>query len=76
MSHPYNLCELRIYKAAESRRNGVVGRTGRKMPIIPSANDTLPMIAKRYLIIMYLRREGTKNIQQRETMTTAAYIFL
>ena len=52
MSHSYNLCELRIYKAAESRRNGVVGRTGREMPIMPNASETLPRIANRNLLVL------------------------
>ena len=50
MSQSYSLCELRIYRAAESRRNGVVGSTGRKTPIMPNASDTLPKIARRIFI--------------------------
>ena len=51
MSQPYNLWELRKYSRADSRRKGVVGSTGKKMPNTPSASDTLPSITKRYFII-------------------------
>ena len=76
MSQSYSLCELRMYIAAASNRNGVVGSTGRKTPIMPNTSDTLPKNAKRNFIVFIFRREGTKNILQRETMATAADIFL
>ena len=60
ISQPYNRCELRIYSAAESSRNGVVGSTGRKTPIMPSRSDTLPKNAKRYFIILSVARRYKK----------------
>ena len=42
MSQSYSRCEPRIYIAADNRRNGVVGNTGRKMPSIPNASDKEP----------------------------------
>ena len=50
MSQSYSRCEPRIYIAADNRRNGVVGNTGRKMPSIPKANDILPKTIYRNFI--------------------------
>ena len=65
-----------MYIAAASSRNGVVGNTGRKTPIMPNTSDTLPKNAKRNFIVFNYRREGTKNILQVETLATSADIFL
>lgn len=40
--------ELLKNNVAESNRNGVVGRIGRKMPIIPRANDMNPKERQTY----------------------------
>ena len=40
--------QIGIVNVAESSRNGVVGRTGRKMPIIPRANDMNPKERQTY----------------------------
>ena len=50
MSQSYSLCEPRTYIAADKRRNGVVGNTGRKMPNIPNASDRLPKTVYRIFI--------------------------
>ncbi len=75
MSQSYNLCELRIYIAAESNRNGVVGSTGRKMPITPNTSDTLPKNAKRNFIVLNYRREGTKKYPTQGMIVKAVNIF-
>ena len=76
ISQLQSLCELRMYIAAASSRNGVVGSTGRKTPIMPNTSDTLPKNAKRNFSVFNYRREGTKNILQVETLATSADIFL
>ena len=43
-SQLYNLGELRKYRVADNNKKGVVGRIGKKIPIIPKANDRLPNI--------------------------------
>ena len=40
----YKCGELRKYSAAASNRNGVVGSSGRKIPITPSESDNVPNI--------------------------------
>jgi hypothetical protein len=50
ISHSYKDFELFRNRKEASRRNGVVGRTGRKMPIMPRVNDTNPNAASRYFI--------------------------
>lgn len=37
-------------KAADKRRNGVVGSNGKKIPIIPNDNDSKPNVARMYFI--------------------------
>jgi len=44
----YSFCELRTYRAAARRRSGVVGNSGRKMPIIPNPNDRVPKTMYKY----------------------------
>ena len=42
VNHRYNLSELFIYKPAVSKRNGVVGNPGTKIPRIPKISDIVP----------------------------------
>jgi len=39
---PYNLRELLIYRPAVSKRKGVVGKPGTKMPVIPAKRESVP----------------------------------
>lgn len=50
ISHLCNRPELRTNRAAAKRRNGVVGSSGRKMPIAPAMTQSIPKAARRYLI--------------------------
>lgn len=38
----------------ESSKNGVVGRMGKNIPIIPSVNDNKPMIISIYFLINFI----------------------
>ena len=49
----YSLAELRMYRAADSKRNGVVGSTGRNIPDTPNTNDRLPNRINRYFTVQY-----------------------
>ena len=59
----YSLAELRMYRAADSKRNGVVGSTGRNIPDTPNTNDRLPNRINKYftILIAYFAREDSKN---------------
>lgn len=50
ISQPYNLGELFRNKADDSKRNGVVGSTGRKIPMIPRESDKSPNTISKYFI--------------------------
>ena len=52
-SQLYSLAELRMYRAADSKRNGVVGSTGRNIPDTPNTNDRLPNRTNRYFTVQY-----------------------
>ena len=54
INHSYNWLELRKKRAAESNRNGVVGRIGKNIPIIPNTNDKQPnMISNTFIIVPF-----------------------
>lgn len=46
----YKRGELRKYSAAASNRNGVVGSSGRKIPMIPNESDIVPNIVRSVFI--------------------------
>jgi len=50
----YNLLELLKKQAADRSRKGVVGNSGRKMPIIPAASDVNPAVISMILLINQL----------------------
>lgn len=46
----YKRGELRKYNAAASNRNGVVGSSGRNIPMIPNESDIVPNIVRSVFI--------------------------
>ena len=52
-SQLYNRGELRKNRAADNNKKGVVGRMGRKIPIIPKTNDKLPNVISNAFIIVF-----------------------
>jgi len=51
MSQWYSLLELRIKQKEVSNKNGVVGSTGKNMPIIPKVKDKKPKMINKYFLI-------------------------
>lgn len=74
------LSELRAYNPAVSNTNGVVGKPGIKIPVIPMPSDTVPRVIKRYFNMaalitvklrqFYLNNELTLKIIQFNYNTT------
>ena len=58
-SHRWKRGEARVQQAAASNTNGVVGSTGRKMPMMPSKREAAPAIQNnvRVIIIFVVMRE-------------------
>ena len=50
----YNFLELRKKSVAESRRNGVVGSTGRNIPTTPKTSDNIPNKSSMYFIYLLI----------------------
>ena len=65
ISHLYSEGELFRNRKDVSRRNGVVGNTGRKMPRMPNPNDINPNAASRYFISsIFSKHEDSKKINK------------
>lgn len=62
----YNFGELRKYSAADKSRNGVVGNTGTKIPIMPKTQDSVPTATKIYLNICRIRKFRAFLIQTKQ----------
>ena len=60
----YSLAELRMYRAADSKRNGVVGSTGRNIPIHPTPTTGFPIEStgiSQYNIAYFAREDSKKQ---------------